>query len=196
MSVQKEKGFTLIELMVVISIIAILSVIGMVVFSNVQNRARAAQTVGFAQDLKTGVDQYFYTMGFYPPDTGRGKDPGLAQPLPYDPETGQPLSPLPDCSHCPSNWVDIVNQKWSGPYISEWPKLTPWGGKYDFNYWPAGGIRYGCSVPAGVYVGVQRDYSDNNPISPESEQILVDQGNDLDKCINGEAQLVLGRIDQ
>lgn len=36
----KEKGFALIELLVVISIIAVLSVIGMTVFSGVQNNAR------------------------------------------------------------------------------------------------------------------------------------------------------------
>jgi prepilin-type N-terminal cleavage/methylation domain-containing protein len=190
------EGFTLVELLVVISIIAVLSVIGIVVYSNIQNNAKASRAISFSNDLKTGVEQYYYTMGFYPPDTGRGKDPGLVQPLPYDPETNQTLNPLPVCAHCPSDWVDIVNQKWSGPYISEWPKLTPWGGKYDFNYWPLETIRYGCIVPAGVYIGVQGDYSNNNTISPESERILIDQRVDLDKCINGESQLVLGRIDQ
>ena len=42
----KYKGFTLIELLVVITIIAILSTLGLVLFGNVQSRARDSQRRG------------------------------------------------------------------------------------------------------------------------------------------------------
>ena len=72
-------------------------------------------------------------MGFYPPDVNRGWDPGLSSTTPSNPDNHGTSGA--DCSHCPEDWEDIVAAQWQGPYIKNWPQLTPWGGKYDYNYW-------------------------------------------------------------
>ena len=182
-------GFTLIELLVAIAIIGLLSTLLFVNIREARERAKAAQAVSFADQLRKATELYWVDMEFYPPDVSRGWDPGLTQSLPYNPDTGE--TTLPSCSHCPSDWVNIVQNKWHGSYISYWPLLTPWQGKYDYNYWPSETTRYGCNIPAGIYIGIGRDYDDLNPISPVAEKYLVDSGLDADNCINGETQLLL-----
>lgn len=185
-------GFTLIELLVVISIIGLLSSIVFASLQNAREKGKVARAVGDAEALKKAVEFYNNDIGFYPPDVGRGWDPGFLKPLPWNPDTG--ATSIPSCGHCPPNWVDIVQQRWGGPYLASWPSFTPWNGKYDYNYWAAGASRYGCFVPAGVYIGVQRDYADVNPISQVAEQLMLDQKIDFDGCLNGEAQLIMFRL--
>ena len=96
----------------------------------------------------------------------------------------------PACPQCPVDWITQVQNKWRGPYIGSWPS-TPWGGKYDYNYWPAGASRYGCTIPAGIYIGVQGDYNDNNMIPADAEQQLLNQKLDSDGCLDGESQMIL-----
>lgn len=62
----KSKGFTLVELLVVISIIAILSVIGMTVFSGVQKGARDAKRRGDLDAIRLALEQYKAQNGSYP----------------------------------------------------------------------------------------------------------------------------------
>lgn len=182
-------GFTLIELLVAIAIIGLLSTILFINIREARERAKAAQAVSFADQLRKGIELYWIDMEFYPPDVGRGWDPGLTKSLPYNPDTGE--TTIPSCGHCPPNWLDIVQDKWKGPYIFFWPQFTPWQGKYDYNYWSSGTTRYGCSISAGIYIGIQRDYADLNPIAPSAEKYLVDSGLDSDNCINGETQFLL-----
>lgn len=196
MRVSSTKGFTLVELMVAIAIVAILSVVGIVIYTNLMQKARISQAASLADEMRVAVERYYSDMGFYPPDTGRGKDPGLTSALPVDPDNNnQPLNPVPPCSHCPVNWEQLAQERWLGPYIREWPKTTPWGGKYDYNYWSVEASRYGCTVPPGAYIGVQGDYTDQNKIPQSAEQEFIDKKIDLDGCINGESQLVLTRIE-
>lgn len=186
---QRQKAFTLIELLVVIAIIGLLSTIVLISINKARMKGKIAQAVSNARALKIATEFYYNDIGFYPPDVGRGWDPGFMQPLPYNPDTGD--SGVSSCDHCPSDWENIAQDRWNGPYLSAWPQFTPWGGKYDYNYWGSGTSRYGCSVPAGIYVGVQRNYDDENPIPAVAEQLMVDQGHDFDGCVNGEAQMIL-----
>lgn len=187
-----DTGFTLVELLVVISIIGLLS---STIFASV-NLARQkggfAQAIANAKALKTAAELYNDQMGFFPPDTGRGWDPGFMRALPWNPDTG--ATTIPACAWCPAGWDTIAQQRWNGPYLASWPNFTPWNGKYDYNYWPSGSVRYGCTVPPGVYIGIQRDYADVNPISQQAEQLMLDQRIDNDGCLNGEAQLILFRL--
>jgi hypothetical protein len=72
-----------------------------------------------------------------------------------------------------------------------WPTFTPWNGKYDYNHWTLPTVRYGCTIPPGIYIGIQRDYADVNPIPASSEQRMLNTKFDDDGCLNGEAQVLL-----
>lgn len=192
MSCKKYSGFTLIELLVVISIIGLLASVVMTSLNGTREKGRVAQAVSNADALRKAVELYSFQMDFYPPDVGRGWDPGLVRTLPWNPDTG--ATTIPACGHCPAGWDTLVQARWNGPYVGAWPQVTPWGGKYDYNYWPTGTVRYGCTIAPGVYIGIQRDYADQNPITAAGEQAMLDRGLDADGCLNGEAQMVLFKL--
>ena len=189
---RRPRSFTLIEVLIAIGITAILSAIIFVAVSGAIEKAQTTQATQNAEKLRDATELYFRDMGFYPPDTNRGADPGFTQSLPYYPDKEDPA--LYVDSHCPSGWQSIVANQWKGPYLAKWPTETPWGGKYDYNYWGSGGGRYGCTVPPGIYMGIQRDYDNQNPIPSSVEQKLLDLGYDADGCLNGEAQLLLIKL--
>lgn len=62
---QSVHGFTLIELMVVISIISILSIVGIVVYSSAQSKARDSVRKNDLNNLATALELYNQTKGFY-----------------------------------------------------------------------------------------------------------------------------------
>jgi len=194
---RNQLGFTLIEMMVVVALIGILATALLLNYVKSLEDSRISASEADAQSLKTATEMYDKFIGFYPPDFSRGWDPGLARALPYNPDTGESYNPLSDphpeqtCPQCPQNWAGIIQSRWDGPYIDRWPQSTPWKGKYDYNYWPDGASRYGCTVPGGIYIGVQGDYNNNNVLPRSAEQKMIDQGQDADRCLNGEAQILL-----
>ena len=66
----KFSGFTLIELMVVISIIAILATVGIVSYQVVLKNSRDARRLGDLRTIQTGLEQYFADQLFYPSAIG------------------------------------------------------------------------------------------------------------------------------
>lgn len=192
------KGFTLIELLVVIAIIGILSSVAFISLRGAPEKAKTVAAVQAQKTLQKASTLYALAMSFYPPDVGRGWDPGFAKPLPYNIDTGQDCAvnpaDCPACTWCPFDWVSQVQAKWQGPYIAAWPPYTPWKGKYDYNYWPVGANRYGCTISPGVYIGVQGDYTDQNTIPASAEQDMIDKNLDSDNCLNGESQMLLIKL--
>lgn len=187
------RGYTLMEILLVVAITGILAVVVFVAVGNAIWKARITQATQNAEKLKAATELYFIDMGFYPPDTNRGADPGFTQKFPYFPD-GHQGTIISKHDHCPqpeSVWREIVDDQWRGPYLVEWPTETPWGGKYDFNYWEPACVRDGCPVGPGIFIGIQRDYNNENPIPPSAEQKMLDLGYDKDGCLNGEAQLLL-----
>lgn len=61
-----KTGFTLVELLVVITIITILSAIGLAVYSNAQSLARDSKRLSGIRDLVTALEAYNSSNGSYP----------------------------------------------------------------------------------------------------------------------------------
>ena len=118
----KKHGFTLIELIVVIGIIAILATLGLSVFGGVQKKSRDAKRKSDLKEMQTALAQYYTDNGSYPStagawrgscpscsygsgytDTGpTGYIPDLApqyiQRLPHDPREGQAVNCGPNAT--------------------------------------------------------------------------------------------------
>lgn len=188
-----KRGFTLIELLITISVIGLISSTVFTSIFRASDNARASSTSVVKRTLTKAAQLYELDMGFYPPDVNRGWDPGFERKDPWNPDVEAGThsgTPGIDCDHCPANWQDILDARWSGPYVP-WPAETPWGGKYDYNYWESDINRFGCIVPAGIYAGSQGDYSNNNTVPAEAEAKLIELKVDNDGCVNGESQLLL-----
>lgn len=62
----RQKGFTLVELLVAIGIIGILSSIAVVSVSNVRAKARDAKRIGDVKQVQTALESYFNDRNAYP----------------------------------------------------------------------------------------------------------------------------------
>ena len=63
---RKSKGFTLVELMIVIAVIAILSTMGLVGFSRAQKSGRDTDRSQRAKGLQVALECYYGIKGVYP----------------------------------------------------------------------------------------------------------------------------------
>lgn len=68
---KNKKGFTLLELLVVISIIAMLITIGLSSFSTAQRKGRDAKRKSDIKEIQNALEQYYSVCGYsYPTPTG------------------------------------------------------------------------------------------------------------------------------
>lgn len=65
-----ERGFTLVELLVVITIITILATIGLTIYSKAQKQARVAKRVEDLRAIRTALEIYYARNGVYPSTNG------------------------------------------------------------------------------------------------------------------------------
>lgn len=65
---QNQRGFTMIELIMVVAIIAILVALLVPVLGAVQRRAKETATRTFIKSMETAIAAYEFDWGFYPPD--------------------------------------------------------------------------------------------------------------------------------
>ncbi len=63
---QAQKGFTLIELMIVVAIIGILAAVAIPAYNDYTVRAKVSEGIGFAAAAKTSVSEYYQAMGNMP----------------------------------------------------------------------------------------------------------------------------------
>lgn len=69
---KKNNGFTLVELLVVISIIGILATLVMANLNSARSRARDAQRKSDARSIATALRLYFNDKGYYPSNDSSG----------------------------------------------------------------------------------------------------------------------------
>jgi type IV pilus assembly protein PilA len=66
MSTQMQKGFTLIELMIVVAIIGILAAVAVPAYQDYIARSQVSEAVGLTTGSKTPIAEYFNEKGFWP----------------------------------------------------------------------------------------------------------------------------------
>jgi type IV pilus assembly protein PilA len=66
--IKRAKGFTLIELMIVIAIVAILVALAVPAYRDYTIRAKVAECINGAAVPKLNISEYRETVGIYPPD--------------------------------------------------------------------------------------------------------------------------------
>ena len=76
MKAQMQKGFTLIELMIVVAIIGILAAVALPAYQDYTNRAKMAEVLSFASSGKIAVAEYFQAEGKLP---ASNEQAGLAE---------------------------------------------------------------------------------------------------------------------
>jgi general secretion pathway protein G len=101
---KKDKGFTLVELMVVIIILAVLTGIAIPSYLALRNRARIQATRSEMQNIATAISVYEADIEAYPPDTMAA----LITALESDDTSG------------------------TGPYMANVPTEDAWGDAYAY----------------------------------------------------------------
>ena len=71
----KQKGFTLIELMIVVAIIGILAAVAIPQYQNYVARAQVAEGLALASRVKTAVTLYYQETGGFPEVSSGGASP-------------------------------------------------------------------------------------------------------------------------
>lgn len=69
---QVQKGFTLIELMIVIAIVGILAAVALPAYQDYTVRAKLAEAVARGSEAKTSVTEWYSAKGVLPTGTGAG----------------------------------------------------------------------------------------------------------------------------
>lgn len=73
MTMQKvQKGFTLIELMIVIAIVGILAAIALPAYQDYTVRAKMSEPMAFLAEAKTTLSEFYATQGRFPDDSEAG----------------------------------------------------------------------------------------------------------------------------
>lgn len=104
----KSKGFSLIELLIVISIIGILTSMIMPTFNSARKKARETRALLDFKSIQTSLEMYATEYGDYPPDADRDIPPGLEEYL----QPGiWPDAAWPGSIFDWDNWIDPVTHK-------------------------------------------------------------------------------------
>ena len=177
------RGFSLVELSIVMGIIAILAAISGVSAKYLRDRARMGIYYGYVHDVKEAALHFKQDLGFFPPDVASGIDPGLVSRNGYLSGWHSPL------------WETLDLAQWNGPYLHyrRWPE-NPWGGPFDWNICrEVVDCEYGGISQTGIYLSARPSFAGGRDGLPavQFEQRLQASGVDRSSVI-GHISLYLG----
>jgi len=86
--INKKNGFTLIELIVVVTIIAVLTVIGVISYSGTNSRARDSRRMADLEKIRIALELYRQNVGSTYPTMNTLVTEKYLQSEPLDPKTG------------------------------------------------------------------------------------------------------------
>jgi general secretion pathway protein G len=84
---QRERGFTLMELLIVVTLVVVLAGIGLSTYSTSVTRAKEAVLLENLFRMRDSIDQYYADKGTYPPDLTALVSNGYLRQIPRDPFT-------------------------------------------------------------------------------------------------------------
>ncbi|TSC67719.1 MAG: Uncharacterized protein G01um101472_328 [Parcubacteria group bacterium Gr01-1014_72] len=162
-----RKGFSLIELLVVIGIIAILSSIVTAGFRLAKAKAQDVKARATLKSLQTAFTALGGDTGFWP---GREAAAGAPDPQTIDlVRCGAANNEVQDLGDPQAGLVATSGDYpgWNGPYISTVPP-DPWGAKYffdtDYDIPPTGDNQFGAAIGSYGPNGVGNNLYDSDDI--------------------------------
>ncbi len=126
---RKRTGYTLIELMLVVTIIGVLASLSVVRYRKMTDKAKAAEATLWCNRIAKAIEMLGSETGEWPGHTPAGYVCMWPNNEISDLENNPAAGLIRDDPRKP-----FIN--WNGPYISKIP-LDPWGSKYawDSDYW-------------------------------------------------------------
>lgn len=146
-SKQKQPGFTIVELAVVIAVIAILAIVTVLAIRGAQDRARFASYKSDITRINDAITVYYGEMGYYP----------------YDASVGSTAN----TNYCITGTTSFMSNTGLAPsYINPMPKVPANGdGSYYAYCWRGAGQEYKLIrlVPTAPLPSVEQNSTDVTP---------------------------------
>jgi general secretion pathway protein G len=171
-------GFTMIEVLVAMTLVGIMSAAGVVALQSTQVKARDAQRKGHLEKIRTAFEDYYNDNDCYPPAgalatcQGTSLRPYLDE-VPCDPLTGEAYLYNPLSNRCSGYRVHAGLENTQDDSIARLNCDTDEGCGYD------PGLNYGVSAgvpvadPTGVLTGGEDDGESSPTPTPPSGPIYV-----------------------
>jgi type IV pilus assembly protein PilA len=135
-----QKGFTLIELMIVVAIIGILAAIAIPAYSDYTKRAKVTELVTAASACKASVSEFFQAQGVFPADINEAGCSSTATDkitsITLGANTGV-ITVVSAITGVPGNYVLMPNETVANSGVLEWTCNTAAGTDIEDKYRPA-----------------------------------------------------------